>query len=269
MPELPLYQIDAFIRPGVSGFSGNPAAVVPLTQWLSDTQMQAIAAENNLSETAFYVRQADGRYYIRWFTPTTEVDLCGHATLAAAHVIRADQPYENEWLFDCQAGELCVRAHGADLQLDFPARSARILQNDTLQRQLEQWLGVPVVAMAQARDLIVELESADAVRTCEPDFSALAELDVFAIAITARCDAPDYDFVSRFFAPRQGIGEDPVTGSSFCSLAPYWTERLQKTTLRAWQCSARGGDIGLVLHNGRVLISGRTFAYLSGHIHLP
>lgn len=269
--EFSLYQVDAFTRKEATLFSGNPAAVVPLEQWLSDEQMQAIAAENNLSETAFFVRDADV-YHIRWFTPVTEVDLCGHATLAAARVIVSELGDQRAVIpFTCGIGELSVERdhqHPGRLWLNFPQRPPVGLQDPALVSALEQALGQPVIQIAAARDLVVELESAQAVQNCRPDQAALAALETFAVIITARSTG-DYDFVSRFFAPRQGIDEDPVTGSSFCSLAPYWAEKLGSQQLHAWQCSARGGDIALTLNGDRVRIGGDSFIYLRGAIRLP
>ncbi|TVV45515.1 PhzF family phenazine biosynthesis protein [Thalassolituus sp. C2-1] len=272
-----VYKIDAFIRQSVNGFSGNPAAIVPLEEWLNEEQMQAIAAENNLSETAFFVKNSDGIYHIRWFTPTTEVDLCGHATLAAAWVIRNELQDLREIIpFSTQeAGNLTVRAlrsNGGDntvLQLDFPARPGEMINNPLLQQQLEQALGQKVVAICNARDMLVELESEQALRNCRPNQALLSQLETFAVMVTARSDSEGYDFVSRFFAPRQGLDEDPVTGSSFCTLTPYWSEKLGKTQLNGWQCSARGGDAMLQLEHDRVLIAGRCFAYMKGEFCLP
>ncbi|MCD8520723.1 MAG: PhzF family phenazine biosynthesis protein [Saccharospirillaceae bacterium] len=275
-----VFKIDAFIRPSADGFSGNPAAIVPLQEWLSEAQMQAIAAENNLSETAFFVKDAHDIYHIRWFTPTTEVDLCGHATLAAAWVIRnrlqdmrSILPFATR-----EAGNLTVRIardnHGYGgndglLQLDFPARPGELLRDAALHQRLEQALGQKVVAVCNARDMLVELESEQAVHNCRPDFALLRQLETFAIMVTAGCESADYDFVSRFFAPRQGLDEDPVTGSSFCTLTPYWALKLGKLTLKGWQCSARGGEAVLNLEQDRVLIAGRCFAYMEGEFSLP
>ena len=279
---LRLFQVDAFIRPAQrianSGviFSGNPAAVVPLEQWLPDQLMQAIAAENNLSETAFFTG-SDGHYHIRWFTPETEVDLCGHATLASAWVIAQQlQDQNSEYRFTTEsAGDLSVVVSGEPsdplLELNFPQRVPETLDDAQLKKELSIALGQNVVALSSSRDLVVELENAEAVIGCIPDMHRIAELTSkwFAVIITARYETPEYDFVSRFFAPLQGIAEDPVTGSSFCSLAPYWAEKLSISQLKAWQCSARGDDAELEIHDDRVKIRGRCFSYLSGNINLP
>jgi PhzF family phenazine biosynthesis protein len=205
------------------------------------------------------------------------VDLCGHATLAAAWVIRNELQDLREIIpFSTQeAGNLTVRAlrsNGGDntvLQLDFPARPGEMINNPLLQQQLEQALGQKVVAISNARDMLVELESEQALRNCRPNQALLSQLETFAVMVTARSDSEGYDFVSRFFAPRQGLDEDPVTGSSFCTLTPYWSEKLGKTQLNGWQCSARGGDAMLQLEHDRVLIAGRCFAYMKGEFCLP
>jgi len=268
---LPLYQIDNFTN---QLYKGNPAAVVPLDQWLSDQTMLAIAAENNLAETAFFVKQ-DDIYHIRWFTPTTEVDLCGHATLASAYVIHHYLNDKSEILkFTCMAGELQVsfrQDENADqrneqwLELDFPARPPEAINIDS---DIENALGVKALHMTAARDLIVEVASEDEVRHCTPDFQALKNNDHFAVVITAPADDPELDFVSRFFAPNQGIDEDPVTGSSFCSLAPFWQQKLGKNKLNAYQASQRGGHVKLELQGERVKIAGQAVPYLQGQIFL-
>lgn len=274
---LPLYQIDNFTN---QRYKGNPAAVVPLEQWLTDDTMLAIAAENNLAETAFFVKQ-DDIYHIRWFTPTTEVDLCGHATLASAYVIHHYLDDKSDILkFTCMAGELQVgfkqeeRKSGKEeekedeqwLELDFPARPPQAMSIDS---NIEKALGVKALQMAAARDLIVELASEQEVLACSPDFQALKNNDHFAVVITAPADDPELDFVSRFFAPKQGIDEDPVTGSSFCSLAPFWHSKLNnKNKLNAYQASQRGGHVKLELQAERVKIAGQAVPYLQGQIFL-
>lgn len=271
--EFDLFQIDAFTT-NVKGFSGNPAAVIPLEQWLNDWVMQAIAAENNLSETAFFVKQPDDTYDIRWFTPSAEVDLCGHATLAAAHVIHqylGDQ--RPELPLNCGVGPLSVRVYDDGLQpeyeLNFPLRTPRQITDMSEAAKVAYALGTPLYSLHQSRDIIAELGSADEVRNFKPDMTALSVLDTFAVIITAASDTPEFDFVSRFFAPSFGVLEDPVTGSSFCSLAPMWAERLGKTQLRARQCSSRGGDVQLQIEGDRVFIRGSTFSYLQGKVRLP
>jgi predicted PhzF superfamily epimerase YddE/YHI9 len=244
--RLPLYQVDAFTD---TVFGGNPAAIVPLETWLPDDRMQAIAAENNLAETAFFVPEGDG-FGLRWFTPTTEVDLCGHATLATAHVIMTQlQPDCRRVVFSTvTAGDLTVTRDGDLYTLEFPARPA----------------GPAPRAVLGARDLLVVYDDAAVVRALSPDMVALAKLDYFAVMVTA--PGSDTDFVSRFFAPRQGIPEDPVTGSAHCTLVPYWAERLGRSELTAYQASARGGRLWCRMAGDRVMMSGKAVLYLEGTI---
>lgn len=271
--DLPIFQIDAFIRNDATQLSGNPAAVVPLREWLTDAQMQAIAAENNLSETTFFVKQEDGRYYLRWFTPETEVDLCGHATLAAAHVIHQIlEDDRTELPLTCGVGDIPVAViddNGVAYELNFPSRAPEQVTGKRLLNQVAKALGKPVKSIHQSRDLIAVLESEDDVLTCSPDQTQIAALDAFAVAITARSNGGERDFVSRFFAPKQGIAEDPVTGSSFCSLGPLWAGMLDKNSLSARQCSRRGGDVGLTINTDSVSIRGRTYHYMQGVIRIP
>lgn len=262
---LPLYQIDAFTR---RVFGGNPAAVVPLEAWLPDPVLQRIAAENNLSETAFFVPREGERnhFHLRWLTPTNEVDLCGHATLAAAHVLFHELGHDSpDILFSSAGGELVVRRDGDLLELDFPARPARPVGENPAVLKALGLEGKPV-AMLQSRDLLVVLESEADVRALHPDFTALGELKYFGICVTA--PGKNCDFVSRFFAPAQGINEDPVTGSAHCTLTPYWGERLARTELHARQVSARGGDLRCRLDGDRVRIAGEARCYLRGEIVL-
>lgn len=236
--------------------------------------MQAIAAENNLSETTFFVRQEDNKYALRWFTPTNEVDLCGHATLAAAHVIHQILKDDRAILpMTCGVGDISVAVTGTETQpkyqLNFPARPPQpVVAKRTINR-LSKALGVNIVALYESRDLIAVLDNETAVRNCQPDQSLLADIECFAVAITAAADTAELDFVSRFFAPQQGIAEDPVTGSSFCSLAPLWAEKLNKTTLHAIQCSQRSGEVKLILDANNVHIEGSTFHYMQGVIRIP
>lgn len=247
--QLDFHQVDAFTnRP----FSGNPAIVYRLDAWLADELMQKIAAEHNLAETAFVVNELDG-WRIRWFTPTVEVPLCGHATLAAAHVLFEIYGEPGERLeFASQSGPLRVFREDPHLALDFPAQPPSEVGSTV---ELEQALGVPLVdVLGNNSHLVVLLESELAVRQCKPDFAALARLPYLGVIVTARGD--DYDFVSRFFAPAIGIEEDPVTGAAHCGLIPYWSQRLNKLQLRAYQCSARGGELWCRLQGDRVSIAG-------------
>jgi PhzF family phenazine biosynthesis protein len=257
--RLPLYQVDAFTS---RLFGGNPAAVVPLEAWPSDTLMQSIAAENNLAETAFVVARSDVSP-LRWFTPTVEVELCGHATLAAAHVLfRYHFPSLQKLVFSTKSGELSVARDGELLALDFPARPAqRVEVSDALVAAL----GVrPLEALRAPRDLLVILDTEAQVHAFRPDFARIAALDSAGLVVSAPGD--EVDFVSRFFAPKLGIPEDPATGSSHCTLAPYWAARLDKTRLTARQLSTRGAEMRCELKGERVLIAGGTVEYLRGEI---
>jgi predicted PhzF superfamily epimerase YddE/YHI9 len=260
--RLPIYQVDAFTD---RLFGGNPAAVCPLDAWLSDATMQAIAAENNLAETAFFVRDGDD-YALRWFTPTVEVDLCGHATLASGHVVvKFIEPQRQSVGFrTLKAGTLVVSRQDDMLVMDFPARPPAPTQAPP---GLFAALGGSPREVLRARDHLVVYESADDVAALKPDFAALAQVDCWAVITTAP-GKNGVDFVSRFFAPRQGIPEDPATGSSHCTLAPYWAKRLGKTTLEARQLSRRVGALRCTLNGDRVGIAGRAVLYLEGAIEV-
>jgi len=257
--KLPLYQVDAFTT---RLFGGNPAAVVPIETWPRDDVMQAIAAENNLAETAFVIARPDVSP-LRWFTPTVEVDLCGHATLASAHVLfRYHFPSLARLVFETKSGELSVTRDGELLALDFPARPARAID---VSDALAAALGArPREALRAPRDLLAVLDTEAQVRAFHPDFSRIAALDATGLIVTAPGD--EVDFVSRFFAPKAGIPEDPATGSSHCTLAPYWAARLGRNKLTARQLSARGGEMRCELRGERVLIAGATVEYLRGEI---
>lgn len=256
--RLPIYQIDAFAS---HVFAGNPAAIVPLEAWLPDAAMQAIAAENNLSETAFFVKDGDG-YGLRWFTPAVEVDLCGHATLASAHLIftRLD-PGQTRLRFATRSGILEVSRDGDRLAMDFPARPPVPCPRPP---GLDAALGRAPVEVLGARDYLCVYASAADVRALTPDMAAVAALDRFAVCVTA--PGEDCDFVSRFFAPAKGVPEDPVTGSAHCTLIPYWSARLGKSELRARQISTRGGELLCRQRGERVTIAGTAALYLEGHI---
>jgi PhzF family phenazine biosynthesis protein len=262
--QIPLYQIDAFAD---GPFTGNPAAVCPLESWLPEDVMQAIAAENNLSETAFFVAQGEG-YRLRWFTPSTEVDLCGHATLASAYVVfRWLRPERRTITFQTQeAGPLTVARDGELLALDFPSRPP---QPCAMSEPLVAALGQRPAALLAARDYLAVYESADDVAALAPDFAGIAALDRFAVIVTAPgpgAEVGGIDFVSRFFAPARGVDEDPVTGSAHCTLIPYWAGRLAKPRLAARQLSRRGGTLACALDGDRVTIAGRAVPYLEGTI---
>jgi len=257
--ELQLYQIDAFAN---RRFEGNPAAVCPLEHWLDDALMQAIAAENNLAETAFFVPRGDD-YEIRWFTPTVEVDLCGHATLASAWVLfnRLDYPY-GEIRFHSRSGLLSVRRDGDWLELDFPAQPG---EPCAVPEAVTRAFKAPVKACLKSEDYVVVFEHEQDVLDAEPDLAVLKELGLRGVIITAPSER--YDFVSRCFFPNQGIDEDPVTGSSFTQTTPYWAEQLGKTEMSAKQVSRRGGEVGCTLVGDRVRIRGQAVQYLVGTIH--
>lgn len=256
--KLPLYQLDAFTD---CLFGGNPAAVVLLDAWLPDGVLAAIAAENNLAETAFVIPRADASP-LRWFTPAVEMDLCGHATLAAADVLfRYRFPELDRLVFSTKSGELAVTRAGALLKMDFPARPGEpVAVTDALAAAL----GARPREAYLARDLLAIFGAESEVRALRPDFARVAALDAFAVIASAPGDAAD--FVSRFFAPGAGIPEDPVTGSSHCTLVPYWAARLGKRTLTAKQLSLRGGDLLCELRGERVVIAGRVVEYLRGEI---
>lgn len=259
---LPFYWIDAFsARP----FAGNPAGVVPLDDWPEDALMQRIAFENGLAETAFFVRTGDGRYRLRWFTPGAEVDLCGHATLASAFVAFTQLGARGPVLtFDSRSGPLYVtRLPDGRLELDFPARPAREMPPPPA---LIQGLGATPAHYAQAQANLAIFATAAEVRALRPDLAALATLEQYGTIATA--PGEDCDFVSRFFAPRVGVPEDPVTGSAHCVLTPYWARRLGRTRLHARQVSARGGELWCELAGDRVKIAGHAVLYLRGEIAL-
>ena len=258
--RIPLYQVDAFTS---RVFGGNPAAVCPLEDWLDDATLQAIAAENNLSETAFFTMDGEVAR-LRWFTPACEVDLCGHATLASAFVIsELLEPGRREMRFQTQSGELAVTRNGEMYTLDFPARKPRRIEAS---EDLVRALGDPPREVWSSNDCMAVYGSEDEVRSLAPDMAAVARLDTFAVIVTA--PGNDVDFVSRFFAPAKGIPEDPVTGRAHCTLIPYWAEVLGKTKLTARQVSRRGGELWCELAGERVRISGRAVLYSKGELYV-
>jgi predicted PhzF superfamily epimerase YddE/YHI9 len=260
--RVPIYHVDAFTD---TRFGGNPAAVCPLDAWLPAATMQAIAAENNLSETAFFIRQG-GDYALRWFTPTVEVDLCGHATLASAFVVtRFLEPQRTSMNFHtAKAGTLAVKRAGDLLAMDFPAWPPAPCAAPV---GLLAALGGSPREVLRARDHLVVYDTAEEIAALKPDLAALANVDCWAAIVTAP-GSGDIDFVSRFFAPKQGVPEDPVTGSAHCTLTPYWAERLGKTVLQAYQLSRRGGALSCALNGERVSIAGRALLYLQGEIEV-
>lgn len=256
--KIPLYQIDAFTR-GV--FSGNPAAVCPLEKWLPDSILQNIAAENNLSETAFFIPQGED-YQLRWFTPTTEVDLCGHATLASGFVLFNKLNYIRERVrFDSRSGPLAVAREGNRLALDFPAWDVKPCPAPP---ELVKAFGRKPKEVLKGNYYLAVFDSEEEVKKLNPDMAELLKLG--KTGIIASAPGKDVNFVSRFFVPAYGIPEDPVTGSSHCILTPYWSKRLGKTKLSARQVSARGGELFCEDKGERVKIAGEAVLYLEGEI---
>jgi len=258
--SIPYYQVDAFAG---SLFSGNPAGIAILIDWFSDEVMQSIAAENHLAETAFVVPRG-GHFDLRWFTPEVEVDLCGHATLAAAHVLFTHLGYRKVSVeFQTRSGLLPVTRSESLLTLDFPSRPAEECETPEL---LAEGLGGVPLEVRKARDYLAVFESESDVRGLRPRMDVLSKLDCLGIIATA----PGYscDFVSRFFAPAAGVPEDPVTGSAHCTLIPYWSKRLRKSQLHALQVSKRGGELFCSERGERVAISGRAVTYSTGFLHV-
>jgi PhzF family phenazine biosynthesis protein len=259
--NIPIYQVDAFHN---ELFKGNPAAVCPLEKWIPDETMQAIAMENNLSETAFIVGVEAG-YEIRWFTPLKEVDLCGHATLASAHVLYNHLSYDNDTIeFFSASGMLHVkRSEDGLIYMDFPAHQPGKVKNREIYGQA---LGKQPEEALEAGKLMLVYRNEQDILTLNPDFRLIKTLNDVGIIVTA--PGKDFDFVSRFFAPAVGINEDPVTGSAHTLLIPYWSKVLNKKYLSAWQCSKRGGILLCENQEERVIIGGEAVTYMNGYIHV-
>ena len=257
---LDLYQVDAFTH---KVFGGNPAAVCPLDQWLDATTMQAIAAENNLAETAYFVPQGDS-FELRWFTPKLEVDLCGHATLASAHVLFEHLAYAEKVInFHTRSGLLTVKREGDIYQMDFPAQAPeRLKAHPSL---LPSFNITPAKVLKSKVYYFLVFDNEAEIRDLTPNFLKLMEVDD-AIGVICTAKGNNYDFISRFFAPRAGINEDPVTGSAHCSMIPYWAEQLDKQVLTAAQISERHGELWCEYHGNRVLISGKAATYMKAEI---
>jgi PhzF family phenazine biosynthesis protein len=257
-------QVDAFTA---RLFAGNPAAICVLTGPADDRWMQDVAREMNLSETAFlHPLDDDDGFRLRWFTPVVEVDLCGHATLAAAHVLWEERhlPWDQPARFQTRSGLLTAERRGDWIELDFPAEPALHAQPP---EALSRALGVPILTAGRNRfDALVEVDSEETVRRLTPDFGALAEVPVRGVIVTSRASTPGYDFISRFFAPRLGIDEDPVCGSAHCCLGPFWGPRLAKTDLTGYQASPRGGVVRVRLAGPRVVLSGQAVTVLRGEL---
>jgi PhzF family phenazine biosynthesis protein len=259
--KLTIYQVDAFTK---EVFKGNPAAICPLESWIDAELMQKIALENNLAETAFFVRK-DDVYEIRWFTPTFEIDLCGHATLASAFVIFEILKLEESVInfHSHKSGKLSVEKNGDVLTLDFPSRPVSPVEAP---KNLIEAIGKPPKEIFKSRDYFLVYENEQEILDINPNFSKLIEVDTLGVIVTARGDSAD--FVSRFFAPEVGVFEDWVTGSSHCNLIPFWAERLGKTELFARQISQRGGELFCELKGDRVKIGGNAVLYLKGEIYV-
>lgn len=262
MSRFPCWQVDAFTdRP----FAGNPAAVVWLEADADPVWLQSVAAEMNLAETAF-VRKQDNGYSLRWFTPKVEVDLCGHATLASAHALWASgMVADNPLPFHTRSGLLTCSRNGDLIELDFPATAPAVAPVDPA---VLAALGTSsAVYFGRSRfDVVVQLASPAELRTLRPDFRKLGAVDARGVMVTAVSDDPRYDFISRFFAPRVGVDEDPVTGSAHCALTPYWAAKLGKTQLTAFQASERGGVLHLRLNGDRVILGGHAVTVWEGHL---
>ncbi len=258
--DIKYYHIDAFTD---RVFAGNPAGVCFLDTWVDDPILQSIAAQNNLPETAFLVHAGD-HYELRWFTPRVEVDLCGHATLASAFAIFEYVDHEASHVdFQTKSGRLSVRRQGKHLMMDFPSLPP---QPCHAPENINEILGIPPEEILMSRDLLVVYEEEEQIRRLKPDMAGVAALDHFAVIVTA--PGENCDFVSRFFAPGAGIPEDPVTGSSHCTLIPYWSDRLGKKELHALQLSERGGELFCEDRDERVSIGGRAVTYMSGTIRI-
>ena len=260
--SLPIVQVDAFTA---KPFAGNPAAVCVLPAERDALWMQNVAREMNLSETAFLVRQADG-FNLRWFTPAAEVDLCGHATLASAHVLWQDGHLApgKQARFHTRSGLLTAGQRGEWIEMDFPVKAEEPAEPPL---HLSQALGAaPAYVGRNKFDYIAEVESEAILRNLKPNFSMLAELPVRGVIVTARSENGGFDFISRFFAPAVGVPEDPVTGSAHCCLAPFWAKRLGKTEFLAYQASARGGVLRVRLNGDRVLLGGQAVTVLRGEL---
>lgn len=248
-----IYQVDAFAD---RIFKGNPAGVCILPEAADEQWMQDVAMEMNLSETAFLYRQGED-FNLRWFTPVTEEDLCGHATLASAHILweTGVLPIEQEAVFFTKSGRLTAKKDGEYIVLNFPSEEDTKMD---VPEDLKNALGVPAVYTGRNRlDYIVEVETEEIVRELKPDMEMLKRLHTRGVIVTSRSTSPEYDFVSRFFAPGEGISEDPVTGSAHCCLGPYWQKRLGKVELLAYQASKRGGALRVKMEGDRVLIGGK------------
>jgi PhzF family phenazine biosynthesis protein len=259
--KLRIFQADAF---AAGLFKGNPAAVVPLTEWLSDELMQQIAMENNLSETAFFVPAGD-HFHIRWFTPKAEVRLCGHATLGTAHILFNELNYQGDQIdFESLSGILTVKKIGDKFQLDFPADFAQ--EVEPINAFTEAFGAKPLQTFKGRTDYMLLFDSEETIQNLQPNIQLLLSTNARGVITTAK--GKEVDFVSRFFAPSVGVNEDPVTGSAHTTLIPFWANKLDKTELTALQLSARGGQLWCTLSSDRVFIAGKAVTYLRGEIEI-
>ncbi|MCI4668611.1 MAG: PhzF family phenazine biosynthesis protein [Bacteroidia bacterium] len=258
--QIPIYQVDAFAE---NVFEGNPAAVCPLDRWLPDHHLQAIASENNLAETAFFIPNGED-FDLRWFTPKFEIDLCGHATLASAHVLFEHLNHPDGTLrFHSKSGLLTVKKNEGLLEMDFPSRPpVEIESNETL----EYAIGEKPLFVGKSRDILFEVQSQEMVENLKVNMELVSRLDCVGVIVTAPSNEEGIDFVSRFFAPQAGVPEDPVTGSAHSTLIPYWGEKLGKKVMVARQISPRGGKLWTSWNGDRVSISGMARTYLKGEI---
>lgn len=261
--KIELFQIDAFAD---KLFAGNPAAVCPLDEWLEDEILQNIAIENNLAETAYFVKLDTGRYHLRWFTPEIEMDLCGHATLASAYVLFEELAYPQDKItFETKSDILTVRKVDGFLELDFPARPPARAE---LPSTISQALNIQPQEVWKARDYLLLYDSEEDIKKLKPNIGLLEQVNIDPGGIIVTAKGEEVDFVSRFFTPQAAVFEDPVTGSAHCTLAPFWADRLNKTEFHAWQISARRGELYCELKDDRVFIRGKAIKYLAGTIEI-
>lgn len=265
--SIPIWQIDAF---AAEPFTGNPAAVCLLDSYPADSWLQNVAVEMNLSETAFVVPAGDpGRFHLRWFTPAAEVDLCGHATLASAHLLFEQAIVEENQSvhFQTRSGELVCGKEADRITMNFPSTPIVDSVDSSTAKEVCSLLGVVSAKVVQSKyDLVAIIDDANTVRSLTPDFSRMKRLPTRGLIATARSSDPEFDFISRFFAPMHNIDEDPVTGSAHCCLAPYWSEILSKRSLVAYQASKRGGTVGCEVDGDRIKLSGRATTVLEGRL---
>jgi len=263
--RIKLYQVDAFTN---KLFGGNPAAICPLETWPEDEVLQNIAIENNLSETAFFLKLPNNHFHLRWFTPELEMDLCGHATLASAYVIFEEMAYTHEEIvFETKSGLLKVKKLDDFYELDFPSRPP---EKAYLPHMISEALNIQPIEIWKARDYLLVYNSEEDISKMDPNIAILnkVNIDPGGIIVTAKSEAKDVDFVSRFFTPQASVFEDPVTGSAHCTLVPFWAERLNKTELKALQISKRGGELYCQLKGDRVKMKGKAVKYMEGSIEL-